>query len=164
MNKNAIHVLSRGVIIDQNHILLAYDPRPHPYHYYELNVPFYYLPGGHIDFQESAPNALIREIKEETGFEAVIEKFLGIIEHAWSFPGDEVCCHTHEMNLIFKIHIAELKFRDQVLQKEDHVAFQWLPIDALYGVVRPLPLKSALSKWLQCADYKGNTVFYSTII
>jgi 8-oxo-dGTP diphosphatase len=58
MNNN-IHVLSRGVIIDQGYILLAYDPRLNPNHYYELNVPFYYLPGGHIDFQESGKNALI---------------------------------------------------------------------------------------------------------
>ncbi|ETZ06936.1 hypothetical protein P618_200909 [Holospora obtusa F1] len=34
---------------------------------------------GHIDFQESAFNALIREIKEETGFEAAIEKFLALL-------------------------------------------------------------------------------------
>ncbi len=75
MNKKGIHVLSRGVIVDQGHILLAYDPRPQPYHYYELNRHFYYLPGGHIDFQESAENALIREIKEETGLDATIEQF-----------------------------------------------------------------------------------------
>lgn len=50
MSKNNIHVLSRGVIVDQNHILLAYDPRPHHNHYYELNTPFYELPDGHIDF------------------------------------------------------------------------------------------------------------------
>ena len=33
----------------------------------KYNVPFYYLPGGHIEFKESANNALIREIEEETG-------------------------------------------------------------------------------------------------
>ena len=159
MNKNNIHVLSRGVIIDQDHILIAYDPRPAPNHYYELNTPFYYLPGGHIDFQESASNALIREIKEETGFEAAIEKFLGIIEHAWNFPGDEVCCHTHEINLIYKLSITELKFGDKVPQKEEHVAFEWLPIDSLYGIdLRPLPLKSALSKWLEGTN---DNIFWS---
>ncbi len=160
MNDN-IHVLARGVIIDQDHILLAYDPRSHPNHYYELNTPFYYLPGGHIDFQECANNALIREIKEETGFEAEIEKFLGIIEHAWSFPGDEVCCHTHEINLIFKLNIKELKFGDIVPQKEEHVAFEWIAIETLKEVdLRPLPLKSALSKWLECTD---NNIFWSTM-
>ena len=70
-----IHILSRGIVIAQGHILLAYDPRPNPNHYYELNRHFYYLPGGHIDLQESAENALMREIKEETGFDTRIERF-----------------------------------------------------------------------------------------
>lgn len=161
MNENNIHVLSRGVIIDQNHILLAYDPRPHPNHYYELNAPFYYLPGGHIDFQESAYNAVVREIKEETGFDATIEEFLVIIEYGWNFPGDEVCCHTHEINLIFKLNISELKFGDEVPQKEEHVAFKWILINTLEEIdLRPLPLKSALSKWLESAE---NNIFWSTM-
>jgi 8-oxo-dGTP pyrophosphatase MutT (NUDIX family) len=161
MNKNNIHVLSRGVIIDQDHILLAYDPRPNPYHYYELNTPFYYLPGGHVDFQESASNALIREIKEETGWEADIKRFLGIIEHAWNFPGDEVCCHTHEINLIYKLRMTDLKFGDKVPQKESHVAFKWVPMDSLQEIdLRPLPLKQALSEWLGRAD---NHILWSTM-
>ncbi len=157
----SIHVLSRGVIIDQEHILLAYDPRSSPSHYYELGRPFYYLPGGHIDFQESAQTALIREIREETGFEATIEKFLAIIEHAWSFPGDELCCHTHEINLIFKLHIRNLRSGDRVLQREEHVAFRWVAIDSLEEIdLRPLPLKSALSKWLMGAE---TNLFWSTM-
>jgi 8-oxo-dGTP diphosphatase len=149
MNNNNIHVLSRGIIVDQGHILLAYDPRPQPYHYYELNRDFYYLPGGHIDVQESARTALIREIKEETGLDAEIEQFLGIIEHAWSFPGDEICCHTHEINMMFKICITGLSLGDTVPQKEDHIAFQWMPLAHVQAIdVRPLPLLSALPHWL----------------
>ncbi|MBM3631842.1 MAG: NUDIX domain-containing protein [Alphaproteobacteria bacterium] len=109
-------------------ILLAYDPRAHPNHYYELNTPFYYLPGGHIECQESAENALIREIKEGTGLDAEIEKLLGIIEHAWNFPGDEVCCHTHEINWVFKIHSTSLSFADTLPHKEDHVRFNRYPL------------------------------------
>jgi 8-oxo-dGTP pyrophosphatase MutT (NUDIX family) len=156
---DSIHVLSRAVIIDQGHILVAYDPRPQPNHYYELNTQFYYLPGGHIDFQESAHNAVLREIKEETGFDSTIERFLGIIEHAWDFPGDEVCCHTHEINIIFKLNITDLKFGDIVEQQEDHVAFRWLSIKDLDQIdLRPLALKSALSKWL---GYNGSNIFVS---
>jgi 8-oxo-dGTP diphosphatase len=161
MNKYNVHVLSRGVIIDQGHILLAYDPRLYPNHYYELNRQFYYLPGGHIDFQESAQNALIRELREETGFEANIERFLGILEHAWNFPGDEICCHTHEINLIFMVNVPKLKCGDLISQKEDHVAFNWIPIDQLETIdLRPLYLKASISEWLRCDN---NNTFCSTI-
>ena len=161
MNEYNIHVLSRGVIIDQNHILLAYDPRLHPNHYYELNSQFYYLPGGHIEFQESAKTALIRELKEETGFGANIERFLGVLEHAWNFPGDDICCHTHEINLIFKVNIAGLKYGDAVSQQEEHVAFSWVPIENLEKTdFRPLPLKNSIIEWLKHDD---NNVFHSTI-
>lgn len=103
----------------------------------------------------------MREIKEETGFDATIEKFLGIIEHAWNFPGDEVCCHTHEINLIFKLNVPHLKFGDTRAQKEEHVAFEWKALGTLNEIdLRPLPLKSALSKWLKGAD---NTLFWSTM-
>ena len=39
-NQDKIHTLSRAVIINQEHILLAYDPREKPYHYYKLNKKF----------------------------------------------------------------------------------------------------------------------------
>lgn len=161
MDKNNIHVLARGVITDQNHILLAYDPRPNPCHYYELNGQFYYLPGVHIDFHESSQNALIREIKEETGFDSSIERFLGIVEHAWNFPGSQICCHTHEVNLIFKIQIPDLKFGGVISQKEEHVSFKWMSIDHLKDIdLRPLPLKYAISQWLGCTS---NNAFWSVM-
>jgi hypothetical protein len=50
MKENTIHICSRGIMMDAG----AIDPRPHPEHYYELNASFYDLPGGHIQFQESA--------------------------------------------------------------------------------------------------------------
>jgi hypothetical protein len=93
--------------------------------------------------------------------EADIKRFLGIIEHAWKFPGDEVCCHTHEINLIYKLRMTDLKFGDKVPQKESHVAFNWVPMDSLQGIdLRPLPLKQALSEWLGSAD---NHILWSTM-
>lgn len=149
-NKNAIHVLSRAVIVDQGHILLAYDPRSQPEHHYELNAFFYYLPGGHIEFKESCHDALMREIEEETGYRCQNERFLGIVEHAWHFPGDDRCCHTHEINFIFKANIPQINPMMTVAQKEDNVAFQWLPLKQLESIdLRPTTLKSLLPKWLE---------------
>lgn len=147
------HLLSRAVIIHDDHLLLAYDPRKEPKHYYEFNVAFYYLPGGHIEFNESAEAAVLREIYEETGFDSHIERFLGILEHSWSFPGDEVCCHTHEINFIFKVKLKEVNGLTTIFQKEDHVAFRWIPLKEIHDIdFRPESLKNILPQWF--ADYK----------
>jgi 8-oxo-dGTP diphosphatase len=147
--QNNIHVLSRAVIIGSESILLVYDPRSIPFHYYEFNKTFYYLPGGHINFQESARDAVVREIKEESGYNAIVEKFLGTIEHSWSFPGDELCCHTHEVNLIFKANIPCLKASQLPIQQEEHVAFKWILLSDLQEIdLRPKMLKDLIPKWL----------------
>jgi 8-oxo-dGTP pyrophosphatase MutT (NUDIX family) len=144
-----IHVTSRGVLINGDHILLAYDPREKPSHYYELNARFFYLPGGHVDFQEYSKDALIREFLEETGYQVQHERFLGAFEYAWSFPGDEICCHTHEVNLIHLVSSYTLLNGVRVEQKEDHVAFKWVPINKLDEIdLRPTELKILLSMWL----------------
>ena len=59
MYKDGIHVLVRAVIIDQDNILLCQT--------LDLPVSFYFLPGGHVEHEESASSALIRELSEETG-------------------------------------------------------------------------------------------------
>lgn len=161
MTKDAIHTLCRAIIIVDAHILLAYDPRPTPKHYYELNVPFHYLPGGHIEFKESAQQAIVREIEEETGHSGQCERFLGVIEHAWNFPGDKVCCHTHEINLVFKVHVAGITPQASIPQKEDHVAFQWFSLTELSSIdLRPAPLKTLIPAWIE-ADM--TPAFVSTV-
>lgn len=52
MYKDGIHVLARAVIIDQDNILLCQT--------LDLPVSFYFLPGGHVEHEESASSALIR--------------------------------------------------------------------------------------------------------
>lgn len=143
-----IHVLARAVIIKDHHLLVAYDPQDVPCHYYELGTSFYYLPGGHIDFQETAKDAVIRELKEETGYSAHLERFLGIVEHTWQFKGDDICCHTHEYNLIFK---ADLPLEPPTLPPllEAHVAFKWIPLHQISEVdLRPAALKKLIHEWL----------------
>jgi hypothetical protein len=58
------------------------------------------------------------------------------------------------MNLIFMLQVSGLKFPDHIPQKEEHVAFKWVSMDALNTVdLRPLPLRSALTQWLQNLDH-----------
>ncbi len=71
MSKNNIHVLSRGVIIDKDHILLCKT--------LDLPINFYFLPGGHVEHSESASDALLRELIEEAGAGVSHQKIFGLL-------------------------------------------------------------------------------------
>lgn len=142
--KDGIHVLARAVIIDQDHLLVCKT--------LDLPVPFYFLPGGHVELDESAEETVLRELKEETGTEAHIEKFLGCLEHRFE-PGHSSICHHHEYNLIFKVSAPTLSADRPIPQLEKHIQPMWVPLNSLSGIdFRPEPLKKLLFEWLESAD------------
>jgi ADP-ribose pyrophosphatase YjhB (NUDIX family) len=98
--KNNIHVLSRGVIIDQEHILLCRT--------LDLPISFYFLPGGHVEHEESVETSLLRELMEETGAECKIKRFLECLEYSFE-TGHGNICHNHEYNFIFVAESESLK-------------------------------------------------------
>ena len=138
--KNNIHVLSRAVIIDQDHILLCKT--------IDLPVSFYFLPGGHVEHGESAEDAVVREVLEETGSECVINRFLGCLEYSFE-PGHSSICHNHEYNFIFEAGASALKAHLTIPQLEDHIQLLWVPLSNIDELdFRPEPLKTLLPKWL----------------
>lgn len=44
------------------------------------------LPGGHVEFGEDLHGAVLREFAEETGLEAVVDRFLGYVERIGDPP------------------------------------------------------------------------------
>lgn len=139
MNNN-IHVLSRAVIIDQAHILLCKTV--------DLELNFYFLPGGHVEHSESVETSLLRELVEEAGVEAKIKRFLGCLEYSF-VPGHSSICHNHEYNFIFEVESDALKFDRQIAQIEDHIELVWIPLKALSEIdFRAEPLKQLIPLWL----------------
>ena len=140
MNTDKIHVVARAVIIDEKHILLCKTT--------DLKNNFYYLPGGHVEHNESAESALMREILEETGADCKIKRFLGCLEYIFE-PKSNSICHNHEYNIIFEVSSEQLAINIPLLKIEEKLDLHWVKIEQLNNIdFRALPLKNLIPKWL----------------
>ncbi|MDV5172150.1 NUDIX domain-containing protein [Photobacterium rosenbergii] len=108
----AFHYVARGVICDGNHILLVR----------AVGDNMTFLPGGHIEFGESAPVALARELFEEASISANVGEFIGAAENEWLLDGQPQA----EINLLFEVETG-LSHRDPVVSNETHLEFFWVP-------------------------------------
>ena len=152
-NKNNIHVLSRAVIIDQNHILLCKT--------LDLEENFYFLPGGHVEHGESVQISLLRELVEETGSEVRIKRFLGCLEYSFEFGANSIC-HNHEYNFIFEVESDSLKIQNKIPQLEKHIELIWIPLLKITEIdFRAEPLKKLIPEWL---NKPSNNYLHSVMI
>jgi ribose 5-phosphate isomerase B len=99
-HKHGVNLIVRAIIIHQNHILLTTttDDNKH----FAPNL--FFLPGGHVEYNERALSALKREIWEEMNLEFHDEQFVGALECAWNREGSVY----HEINIVYKIQIDHM--------------------------------------------------------
>ena len=127
-----IETIARGVCVMDGKVLLCY-PKDRSYSY---------LPGGHIEFGETGREALVREMKEETGLDATAGDLLGVVESSFMQKGEKHC----EINLIYEMGIREegRGKREEGKGKreeggsglptaslEDWICFDWVPCDRI---------------------------------
>jgi 8-oxo-dGTP diphosphatase len=141
MSKNSIHVLSRGVIIDQDHILLC---KP-----FDIPINFYFLPGGHVEHGESVETSLLRELMEENRAHCKMKRFLGCLEYSFE-PCHSSFCHNHEYNFIFEAESESLKSNHKISQLEKDIELIWVPLHQLSEIdFRAEPLRELVPQWLE---------------
>ncbi len=134
---NAIETIVRGVCIQGGRVLLC---RSHD------GGRLSYLPGGHIEFGETARVALAREMEEELGVTARIGRFLGCSEHGFVQKGEP---HA-EINLVFRMTLAGVPSDRDPQAREDWIRFFWHPVDRPEEAgLEPAPLCRALARWLK---------------
>lgn len=135
-----MHELARAVIIDQGYILLCRSTT----HKHQ----FYFLLGGHVEQGETAEEAVLRELQEETGESFVIDRSLGDFEYHFVPVSMQKACHTHEKNIIFEAHSANIKFDKPLVQQEEHIELVWIPLVQLGTIeLKPEKLKGLIKKW-----------------
>ena len=132
-----IETIARGVCIIDGKILLCL-PKDRSYSY---------LPGGHIEFGETGREALVREMKEETGLDATAGDLLGVVESSFVQKGEKHC----EINLIYRMEVALPTAVDgnrhlPTAALEDWICFDWVDCDKIDSVnLLPPEMKRQLS-------------------
>lgn len=117
MKKEQIRVVVRAVILRENHLLIARCKGA-------LTT---FLPGGHVEFGESLPTALARELAEEVGLTIRVSRYLGAVEHQWSV---EHQLH-HQINHIFEASLPNTEGLPCLTPQEAHLEFFWVPLAEL---------------------------------
>ncbi len=132
--KNKLEICARAVIKNGNKILVCW---------HKLKK-YYFFPGGHVDFGETAGSAIVRELKEELNLRVKKVSFIGIVENIYRDKDDKD--KHHEINLVLNV-IAE-KVKDESL--ENHIDFVLMD-DKRFSQEKILPvvLKKAVIKWLK---------------
>lgn len=128
--QNMIEVIARGIMLADDHILVC---RP-------VDAEYCYLPGGHVEFSESAKLALVREIFEEIGIQTKPTRLCLVTEESFTQTGRA----RHELNLVFHVE-HRLSRNDPVVSLEPGIAFEWLSPDSITGAdLRPKSVKGWL--------------------
>ncbi len=130
--KKEIEILVRAIIENKGKILVCQ----------KIGRKYYFFPGGHIEFGESAESALMREIKEELGFNINECFFIGGSEHIFVEDGKK----HQEINLAFEVSARRINTKS----KENHLHFFFFDKKELVNKkILPKMLAKAILKWLK---------------
>lgn len=129
-----IEVLARGLCVQDGMVLVCRT----------AGAPITYLPGGHVEFDESAPAALVRELQEECGVAVRAGALLGVVEYTFLQKGVRHC----ELNLVFAMDVPTLRAGAPVPTREAHLSFTWVPLGALASsTLEPAALRTLIPAW-----------------
>jgi LmbE family N-acetylglucosaminyl deacetylase/8-oxo-dGTP pyrophosphatase MutT (NUDIX family) len=147
-----INNISRLIIQSGNHVLLAKAVKSN-------GEAFYFLPGGHIEHNESAIDAGIRELGEEAGIDPSqvhnIEH-VGVYEQSFDLSGTPY----HEIAIVSRCDIPDLDPAVPVVARERKLEFEWQPIDELDRInLLPPDFKRLVPQW--ASNQAPKNVFYS---
>ena len=139
------HYIARVIIREGNQILLVR----------AIGADNTFLPGGHVEFGETAVHALQREASEEIGYVLEVSEFLGAVEHVW--PADTLS--NHEINLVFSGKLPALDPGACPISKEPHLELFWAPVNLIdeYNL-QPTPLVNLIKQENPLRTFWGSTM------
>lgn len=117
---------------------------------------FWFLPGGRVEWLESAQDALLREMQEELGVEAHVERLLWVVENFFEHDGQS----HHELGLYFLISFPPdslLYGKSEPFAGDEEglkIIFKWHPLDELEEItLYPVFLQKRLASMPQVTEH-----------
>ena len=119
-----LRVAAYAVIVDARGMLLA--------HWHEGPRAAWTLPGGGLEAGEDPADAVVREVREETGFEVTVDELLGI--HSRVIPARQRIAPgasgpLHTLRIVYRARVTGGELRDEVGGTTDRAA--WFELDAV---------------------------------
>jgi len=127
-----------AIAIQREHIL-ALRVEPHD---------FWFLPGGHVEINERAEAAIVREMREETGMNVAVDRLVWVVENFFTLEGKR----HHELGFYYLVTLpkaADLDLNKEFYGQEENgtqLIFRWHRLDALKNLnLQPSFLKTSLN-------------------
>ena len=124
-----LRVAAYAVIVDARGMLLA--------HWHDGPRAAWTLPGGGLEAGEDPADAVVREVREETGFNVVVDELLGI--HSRVIPARQriapgAAGPLHTLRIVYRASVVDGELRDEVGGSTDRAA--WFALDAVEDLPR----------------------------
>ena len=124
-----LRVAAYAVIVDARGMLLA--------HWHDGPRAAWTLPGGGLEAGEDPADAVVREVREETGFDVVVDELLGI--HSRVIPARQriapgAAGPLHTLSIVYRARVVDGELRDEVGGSTDRAA--WFALDAVEDLHR----------------------------
>ena len=151
----AIRCASKAIILENDAVLLNKCKRADGMVYYDL-------PGGGQKVYESLEQAVVREVKEETGYDVKVDKFVALVEEIYTNESlrEKYPEYTHRILHIFKADIIGLK-KDSLIETDFQMeASVWMPLSNIEAIGETCP--SCLKEILLNLGEKDSPMYMGT--
>ena len=98
----------------------------------DTESPYWYLPGGRVQLQERAEDALLRELREELGVQGKIVRPLWLVQNF--YQEDVNHQHYHELGLYVLVDVSGAKLPEEEFSTREKAqvnTFRWVEFPAL---------------------------------
>jgi len=139
-----------AVVIDEGRMLLAL--------FNELEIPTWTLPGGGVELEETVADAVVREVREETGYDVALGRILGVDTNVIA-PPDRLrptIRPLKSLRVLFEARVTGGELCHEVGGTTDEA--RWIPLAELPALPR-VPLVDVVLALLAGTSSTDDTLF-----